>query len=327
MDGRTQKVMVDGYISNECLVLSGVPQGSVLGPTLFLLYINDITHQLGSRVRLFADDCLIYREIKSPDDHRILQQDLDRLTEWGHQWQMSFNTAKCYVMRISLAMKKISRHDYLMEGNSLELKDDHPYLGVQLSSKLSWECHINLVSAKATRALGFLRRNLVACDRSAKEKAYFALVRPLTEYCCVVWSPHQQKLKNKLEKVQHSAARMFCCQSTIQEERLRLRYRDPERVRVENPGGLEIPSPAYIYVQDDEQPRGHPRNLPPCSKDYCPNQTNEPPSVLSIPSQHPGVPTLLHPGTITTWNLLPEAVAGAPSLDQFKASLAQTSLQ
>ena len=109
-------------------------------------------------------------------------------------------------MRISLATKKISRHDYLMKGNSLELKDDHPCLGVQLSSKLSWKCHTNLVSAKATRALGFLRRNLVACDRSAKEKAYFAIVRPLTEYCCVVWSPHQQKLKNKLEKVQRSAA-------------------------------------------------------------------------------------------------------------------------
>ena len=193
LDGRTQKVMVDGSISNECHVLSGVPQGSVHGPTLFLLYINNITHQLDSRVRLFADDCLIYREIKSPDDHRILQQDLDRLTEWSHQWHMSFNTAKCYVRRISLTTKKISRHDYLMEGNSLELKDDHPYLGIQ--------CHINLVTAKATRALGFLRRNLVACDRSAKENAYLALVRPLTEYCCVVLSPHQQKLKNKLEKV------------------------------------------------------------------------------------------------------------------------------
>ena len=85
------------------------------------------------------------------------------------------------------------------------------------------------------------------------------------------------------------------CQSTIQEERPRLCYRDPERVRVENPGGPEIQSLAYIYVQDDKQPRGHPGSLPPCSKDYCTNQTNEPPSVLSIPSQHPGVPTLLHP--------------------------------
>ena len=148
-------------------------------------------------------------------------------------------------MRISLATKNISRHDYLMEGNSLELKDDHPYLGVQLSSKLSWECHINLVSAKATRALGFLRRNLVACDRSAKEKAYFALVRPLTEYCCVVWSPHQQKLKNKLEKVQRFVANR---PYRRREERPRLCYRDPERVRVENPGGPEIPSPAYIYI-------------------------------------------------------------------------------
>ena len=106
-------------------------------------------------------------------------------------------------------MRKILRQNYLMERNSLELKDDHPYLGVQLSSKLSWECDINLVTANATQALGFLRRNLVACDHSAKEKAYFALVRPLTEYFYIVWSPHQQKLKNKLEKVQCSAARFI----------------------------------------------------------------------------------------------------------------------
>ena len=206
LDGRTRKVMVDRSMSNECPVLSGVPQGSVLGLMLFLLYINDITHQLSSRVRLFSDDCLIYREIKSPDDHCILQQDLDKLIEWRHQWQMSFNTAKCYVMRISLATKKNLWQECLMEGNSLELKDDHPYLGVQLSSTLSWECHINLVTAKATRAQGFIRSNLVACDRSAKEKAYFSLVRPLTEYCCVGLSPRQHKLKNKLEKVQCSAA-------------------------------------------------------------------------------------------------------------------------
>ena len=326
LDGRTQKVMVDGSISNECPVLSGVPQGSVLGPTLFLLYINDITHQLDSRVRLFADDCLIYREIQSPDDHRILQQDLDRLTEWSHQWQMSFNTAKCYVMRISLATKNISRHDYLMEGNSLELKDDHPHLGVQLSSKLSWECHINLVTAKATRALGFLRRNLVACDRSAKEKAYFALMRPLTEYCCVVWSPHQQKLKNKLEKVQCSAARFVANRP--------YRRRDPDSV-------TEILNELGWRTLEDRRSRARLTSM------Y--KMTN---NLVAIPeTYHPAPKTTARtrrtnhhqfsqyqanilayqhsfiPGTIPKWNLLPEAVAGAPSLDQFKASLAQTSLQ
>ena len=234
--------------------------------------------------------------------------------------------AKCYVMRISLATKNISRHDYLMEGNSPELKDDHPCLGVQLSSKLSWECHINLVSAKATRALGFLRRNLVACDRSAKEKAYFALVRPLTEYCCVVWSPHQQKLKNKLEKVQRSAARFVANRP--------YRRRDPDSV-------TEILNELGWRTLEDRRSRARLTSM------Y--KMTN---NLVAIPeTYHPAPKTTARtrrtnhhqfsqyqanilayqhsfiPGTIPTWNLLPEAVAGAPSLDQFKASLAQTSLQ
>ena len=83
LTNRTQKVVVDGVCSSPCNVTSGVPQGSVLGPVLFLIYINDITTNIHSQLRLFADDCLVYRPINSPEDHKIFQDDLDKLTTWA----------------------------------------------------------------------------------------------------------------------------------------------------------------------------------------------------------------------------------------------------
>jgi len=87
--------------SSSCVVTSGVPQGSVLGPALFLLYINNLTKSIKSSVRLFADDCLIYSTINSPSDHLTLQEDLDRLATWAENWQMKFNVQKCSIMRMT----------------------------------------------------------------------------------------------------------------------------------------------------------------------------------------------------------------------------------
>ena len=84
--GRQQKVVVDGETSEPAEVTSGVPQGTFLGPTLFLMYINDIADNINSTIRLFADDSVVYRQINSPDDHRILQEDLQKLVEWGKTW-------------------------------------------------------------------------------------------------------------------------------------------------------------------------------------------------------------------------------------------------
>ena len=93
---RSQKVVLDGQASDPVPVLSGVPQGSVLGPVLFLIFINDLPDNIRSSVRLFADDCVLYRNIKSPIDCQILQDDLNSLSQWETDWQMKFNVAKCH---------------------------------------------------------------------------------------------------------------------------------------------------------------------------------------------------------------------------------------
>ena len=100
----TKKVVVEGETSNSLKVLSGVPQGTVLGPLMFLLYINDISAGINSSIRLFADDCVLYRVIKSTEDHEHLQQDLNTLVKWTEQWQMILNPAKCVTLNCTRSL-------------------------------------------------------------------------------------------------------------------------------------------------------------------------------------------------------------------------------
>ena len=113
---RTMRTIVEGESSKETSVDSGVPQGTVLGPIMFLCHINDLPDCVNSSVRLFADDCLLYRTIKKEEDHLTLQADLKHLEEWANKWGMRFNTKKCYVLSIN---NKSSRY-YQLEKHTLQ---------------------------------------------------------------------------------------------------------------------------------------------------------------------------------------------------------------
>ena len=202
----TQKVIFDGSHSSPCHVTSGVPQGSVLGPALFLIYINDIIANIHSQLRLFADDCLLYCPIHSFNDHKILQSDLDSLSSWADIWQMEFNVKKCCIMQIS-ALHSTSSFPCKMYEIPLQFVKNHHYLGILLDNKLSWTPHINSLCSKANRLLGFLLRTLHYCLSNLKEHAYKQIVLPSIEYCSSIWDPHQQSSIHKLEMIQHRAAR------------------------------------------------------------------------------------------------------------------------
>ena len=137
MDRRLPKrVVVDGERS-EAAVTSGVPQGSVLGPILFLTFINDMQEHVNSKCRLFADDSIMYREVKSEDDCDSLQKDLNSLHEWETRWGMLFNPSKCHIMHVSRKRKPLLR-DYTIKGETLKSVDAATYLGVELTSDLTW---------------------------------------------------------------------------------------------------------------------------------------------------------------------------------------------
>ena len=204
---RQQRVVVNGVKSDWAPVLSGVPQGTVLGPLLFSLYINDISSDIESEIRLFADDCVCYREIKDEKDTMKLQRDIDRLGSWARKWGMRFQPVKCNMMQLTRKRIKKIHASYTLEGTNLENVESIKYLGVTITSDLRWNTHVSNVCTKANRTLGFLRRNLHSCPQEVKEAAYKGLMRPVLDYGSSVWDPPGVVLQEELESVQKRAAR------------------------------------------------------------------------------------------------------------------------
>ena len=191
---RQQPVVVNGVKSDWVPVVSGVPQGTVLGPVLFSLHINDITADIESEIRLFADDCVCYREIKDQEDILKLQRDIDRLGNWARKWGMRFQPVKCNMMQLTRKHLNKIQAFYTLEGAVLENVDNIKYLGVTITNDLKWNTHISNICTKANRNLGFLRRTLFSCPQNVKEAAYKGMVRPILEYGSSVWDP---QLKGK----------------------------------------------------------------------------------------------------------------------------------
>ena len=159
---RQQRVVVNGVKSDWAPVVSGVSQGTVLGPLLLSLHINDIMSDIESEIRLFADDCVCYREIKNIEDTLKLQKDIGRLGIEARKWGMKFQPVKCNMMQLTKKHNKIDA-SYTLEGTVLEHVESIKYLGVTVASDLKWNSHIRNVCSRANRTLGFLRGNLFSC--------------------------------------------------------------------------------------------------------------------------------------------------------------------
>ena len=203
---RQQRVVVNGVKSDLSPVLSGVTQGTVLGLLLLSLYINNISSDIESEIRLFADDCVCYREIKDEKDTMKLQRDIDRLGSWARKWGMRFQPVKCNMMQ--LTRKRIKIHaSYTLEGTNLENVESIKYLVVTITSDLRWNTQVSNVRTKVNRTLGFLRRNLYSCPKEVKEAAYKGLVRPVLDYGSSVSNHPGVVLQEEVESMQKRAAR------------------------------------------------------------------------------------------------------------------------
>ena len=171
-------------------VTSGVPQGTVLGLLLFLIYINDLPDYIKhSTIRLFADDCILYRPIKCDHDALLLQEDINLLYTWTIIWQMELNIDKCCSMNVTPnQLYKIS-HSYYIHNAQLLVVNQCKYLGILIQSDLKWNSHVNYVTAKANQTLAMLKRNIKLTPQKIKDKAYKSLIRPQLEYASSVWAP------------------------------------------------------------------------------------------------------------------------------------------
>lgn len=199
LSNRQQFTMANNVSSSFSYVSSGVPQGSVLGPLLFLIYINDLPNNISSCMRIFADDCIIYRPIHSSTDHMALQEDLNLITDWCDTWLMHLNSTKCKVMSFSRKHSK-SNLWYNINNSTLSEASSFKYLGITLTLNLSWTTHITNVCASAAKSLGYLRRNL-------RKLASQTFIHPQLEFSSSIWSPHQKYLITSLKSIRNRATR------------------------------------------------------------------------------------------------------------------------
>ena len=156
-------------------------------------------------MRLFADNSVIYREIHSNDDHRILQQDSHTLARWSAKWLMGFRIGKC----VTLTTRKRcqSPHQYEISNEPVSRVEQYKYLGVIVSNDLSWNKQCQQITQKAGRTLGLIRRTLSPCSKDVKSMAYKSLVRPKLEYGSAAWNPYTKTATDRLEQIKKTAAR------------------------------------------------------------------------------------------------------------------------
>ena len=195
-----------------------MPQDSVLGPLLFLIYINDIDEDIISKISKFADDTKLCGQSGCEAEAKILQEDLNRLSQWSADWQMLFNTDKCSVMHIG---KKGADHEFKLCGKGLKVTTEEKDLGVIMHSSLKPSRQCAEAAKKANRILGMIKRTVVSREKDVIIRLYKTLVRPHLEYCVQAWCPFLKKDIETLERVQHRATRMIKgFQSLSYEERL-----------------------------------------------------------------------------------------------------------
>ena len=177
-----------------------------MGPLLFLVYINNIVKGLSSSLRLFADDCLLYRVISCEEDIAELQRDPNTMFKWSQLWQMKFNVSKCVTLKCYRIQNR-TLSDYFINTQKLQSVEQHPYLGIVFDQTMPFIPHINSITSKATRTLNFVKRNLCNCSQQTKSRACTSLVRPTLEYASSVWDPHHNNYIASIEKIQRRALR------------------------------------------------------------------------------------------------------------------------
>ncbi len=207
LTGREQRVVLNGQALPWAVVDSGFPQGSILGPVLFVIHINDIdlVLYLIDIVKKFADDTKMGQKVATPEQRQVLQDALDSLVTWANDWGMQFNVSKCKVMHLGNSNPK---HVYKMTGVPLAVTTEEKDVGVLVSSNLKPSAQCAKAAKTAALVLGQIARAFHFRDRNIFVNLYKQYVRPHLEFACPAWSPWTETDKETLEKVQKRAIKM-----------------------------------------------------------------------------------------------------------------------
>ena len=203
LKGREQRVVVNNEFSDWESVVSGIPQGSVLGPSLFTIFINDIPNDITSNVKIFADDTKLYN---SAHLNHLIQEDLNHLLQWANKWLLPFNIEKCKVLHYG---KVNPKNDYMMNDISVLSDSSIKDLGITFQDTLTFDEHISKITSTANSRLGIIRNTFHIIDREGFLILYKSNVRPILEYGISVWSPHLRKHDKEIEQIQRRATRLI----------------------------------------------------------------------------------------------------------------------
>jgi hypothetical protein len=318
LSNRSQSVLVNGTPSTSIEVTSGVPQGSVLGPVLFLYYINDIDLHVSSGILKFADDTKLFRRLHVSHpaslalDLADMQSDLNSLTQWCDQWMMEFNVKKCACLHFG---HNNPCQQYFLGHDPIPNKSREKDLGVIISDSLKFSDHCSDAVRRAEYVLWCIRRSIQYMSKPIFLQLYKTLVRPILEYCSSVWCPHYVRDVQLIEKVQRRATKLHGPARHLDyDNRLRLlgiqslatrRYRSDLILLYKIVHGLvDLPVAALFDFARDSGVRGHILKL----------QPRPAARVNSVKS------TFAY-RVISHWNQLPENVVCAPSVAAFKSRL------
>lgn len=187
---RKQRVVLSGSFSDVVTIAAGVLQGSILGPLLFIIYINDIVLNINSTIRLFADDTSLYLIVDDPVRASItINNDLETIRSWADKWLVTFNPKKTETLLISRKTIKPIHPPLLMSNtviNMIKEVETHKHLGVYLSNDGSWHRHIEYIKQKAWARINIMQKLKFILDRKSLETIYMSFVRPILEYADVV---------------------------------------------------------------------------------------------------------------------------------------------
>ena len=209
LSDKRQRVVLSGVSSDWNYIRAGVPQGSILGPLLFLLFINDIVNDIGSNIRVFGDDTSLFIIVdNAPDAAACLNSDLDRITRWAAMWLVTFNPSKTEALLLSRELNNLHHPPLYMQNVQIQEVMSHKHLGIYLSKDCSWHEHINYIKEKAWLRLNVMRKIKYKLDRKSLETIYIAFIRPLLEYGDSIWDNCTQAGKYELDKIHNEAARI-----------------------------------------------------------------------------------------------------------------------
>ena len=204
LTGRQQRVVLNGQNSSWKNILTGIPQGSVLGPLLFLIYINDLPNGIESICKIFADDTSLFSEVKDATvSHTQLINDLNKISKWAFQWKMLFNpdpSKQAIEIRFSHKRDNVSYPSLVFNDNKVQLANSQKHLGLILDSKLDFNEYIDNKINKCNKVIGIMKKLSLILSRKSLPTIYKSFVRPNLDYADIIYDkPFNELLKEKLK--------------------------------------------------------------------------------------------------------------------------------